>query len=650
MNRSQYLCLTALAAAIGFASAHAADTTVSADVTAKINTRTMQKTTQFDRFIITYRNGTTERSSATAATQNVTAAVSRAKLHASANATAGSALGVTWKRKLAIGSDLVRTSRKLDRNEALTLMQQIATDPAVAAVEPDVMLHAVKDYVAPASASPGGSAPNDTNFPLQWHMRPGNGTVEKVGRDTTSFANWGGSGASSAWPNYDGSGVTVAVIDTGVIIHGDLNEDYAGAGYDMINDSFVSGRAADGRSPGGWDLGDWTNTEPYITECLDGNASAGEASSWHGSHVFGNIAAVNNNGTGVDGIATHAKVIPIRALGHCGGYTSDIADSITWASGGHVDGIPDNPNPAQVISMSLGGDGTCLASDVSGTAIAGAMARGATVVVAAGNDSEDASSHTPASCPGVVAVASVGITGKRAFYSNYGSTVTVAAPGGGIYANDASSGTQVDAGFVWSTVSSSTTTPDQGTSVTGGMAGTSQATPHVSGIVALMIEAVNEAGHATLTPDQIRLALVNSARNFPNTPDHPIGAGIVDANAAISAAINYNSVAPSIALTSGVAAIASGKAGDAILYRIDVPTGATNLTLRTLGGTGDVSLFAKRGNPPSNDGGNADFKSVKPGNSESIVQTTVSPGSWYVLVVGVKDFANVQVLANYTAH
>lgn len=647
MNR-HFLCLTALAAAIGFASAQAADSTVSSDIAAKINTRTMQNATSFDRFIITYRNGTTERSSAQVATQNVSAAVSRAKLHASANATTGAALGVNWKRKLAIGSDLVRTSRKLDRNEALSLMQQIASDPAVAAVEPDVLLHAVKDTTA--SASPGGSAPNDTYFPLQWHMRPGNGTAEKVGRDTSSYVNWGGSGASSAWPSYDGSGVTVAIIDTGVMHHADLNEGYAGAGYDMINDALVSGRATDGRVAGGWDLGDWTNAEPYITQCLDGNASQGEASSWHGSHVFGNIAAVNNNGTGVDGIATNAKVIPIRALGHCGGFTSDIADSITWASGGHVDGIPDNPNPAQVISMSLGGDGTCNANDVSGIAITGAIARGATVVVAAGNDSEDASNHTPASCPGVVAVASVGITGKRAFYSNYGSTVTIAAPGGGIYANDASSGSQVDAGFVWSTVSSSATTEDQGSPVIGGMAGTSQATPHVSGIVALMIEAVQEAGHATLTPDQIRLALVNSARNFPNTPDHAIGAGIVDANAAIAAAVNYNSVAPSIALTSGVAAIANGKAGDAILYRIDVPTGATNLTLRTLGGTGDVSLFAKRGNPPSNDGGNADLKSVKPGNSESIVQTTVAPGSWYVLVAGVKDFANVQVLATYAAH
>ena len=198
--------------------------------------------------------------------------------------------------------------------------------------------------------------------------------------------------------------------------------------------------------PGGWDLGDWT-TDPIYTDASTGCKDPSQAgdSSWHGTHVSGTIAELTNNSVGMAGVANKARVLPVRVLGHCGGYTSDIADAVTWASGGHVDGIPDNTNPVQVISMSLGGGGACSASDVTGQAISGAISRGVSVVVAAGNSNANVANYTPASCPGVIAVAVSGITGKRAFYSNYGSGVTLSAPGGGVYANDASSGTQVPA-------------------------------------------------------------------------------------------------------------------------------------------------------------------------------------------------------------
>ena len=79
----------------------------------------------------------------------------------------------------------------------------------------------------------------------------------------------------------------------------------------------------------------------------------------HGTHVAGTVAAVSNNGSGVAGVAFGARVLPLRVLGRCGGYTSDIADAIVWASGGTVTGVPANANVARVISMSLGGQGSC---------------------------------------------------------------------------------------------------------------------------------------------------------------------------------------------------------------------------------------------------------------------------------------------------
>ncbi|MFC4765116.1 S8 family peptidase [Dyella koreensis] len=620
--------LSAIAAAMVLAvpAMHAAD--AAQPSISKMSVSSLSTAKGFDRFIVTYRNGTTEHLDRSAALQNVKAAVSRA------NRSAFSVpVSASYQRKLAIGSDLVRTSRKLNAAEASALMQQIAADPAVAHVEQDVMMRAVRDIAAPANVTPQTFTPNDTYYAkYQWH-----------------FSNaTGGANINNAWDIADGNGVTVAVLDTGITQHPDIDLSLADAGYDFIIDAFVSGRSTDGRVPGGWDSGDWTTGDTYA-QCRDAG-DPGENSSWHGTHVSGTIAELTNNGTGMAGIAYKAKVLPVRVLGHCGGYTSDIADAIVWASGGHVDGVPDNTHPAQVISMSLGGGGNCTADSVTGQAIAGAITRGASVVVAAGNNNADVANYSPASCPGVIAVASNGITGKRAFYSNYGSGVLISAPGGGVYTNDdPNTGTQANPeGFVWSAINGGTTVPANATY--GGMAGTSQATPHVSGTIAMILGATQQAGLPTPTPAQIKNLLTSTARRFPATIDKPIGAGIVDAFAAVNKALgNDTGNEPVVALTKGVLLGGqSGGMGASILYSIDVPAGARSLNIRTLGGTGDVSLFVKAGSAPSSDGGNADFRSVKPGNSEAVVVAQPQTTTYYIRVLGVQAFDKVSVLATYT--
>ncbi|SFR88803.1 serine protease [Dyella sp. OK004] len=620
--------LSAIAAAMVLAvpAAHAAD--VAQPSIAKMSVSGLSTAKGFDRFIVTYRNGTTEHLDRSAALQNVKAAVGRA------NRSAFSVpVSASYQRKLAIGSDLVRTSRKLNASEASALMQQIAADPAVAHVEPDVMMRAVRDIAAPTNVTPQTFTPDDTYYAkYQWH-----------------FSNaTGGANINNAWDIADGNGVTVAVLDTGITQHPDIDLSLADAGYDFIIDAFVSGRSADGRVPGGWDNGDWTTGDTYA-QCRNAG-DPGENSSWHGTHVSGTIAELTNNGTGMAGIAYKAKVLPVRVLGHCGGYTSDIADAIVWASGGHVDGVPDNTHPAQVISMSLGGGGNCTADSVTGQAIAGAISRGASVVVAAGNNNADVANYSPASCPGVIAVASNGITGKRAFYSNYGSGVLISAPGGGVYTNDdPNTGTQANPeGFVWSAINSGTTVPANATY--GGMAGTSQATPHVSGTIAMILGATQQAGLPTPTPAQIKNLLTSTARRFPATIDKPIGAGIVNAFAAVNKALgNDTGNEPVVALTKGVLLGGqSGGTGASILYSIDVPAGARSLNIRTLGGTGDVSLFVKAGSAPASDGGNADFRSVKPGNSEAVVVAQPQTTTYYIRVLAVQAFDKVSVLATYT--
>ncbi|BDU19667.1 S8 family serine peptidase [Dyella sp. GSA-30] len=514
---------------------------VAADIsanTSRFDLSSVQENQTYDHFVVLYRDGSTERVQPTAAVQSLNAAAARANLVDQAGAGAqtlrsgGRLLNVSYGHRLAIGGDVVTTSRRLNAAETRQFVQQLAADPAVEFVQPDYMRQAVdRPTISPAGAATF-TVPNDQYYAgYQWdYLSPG-GTGFSDSSLGTSVANWGGANIQQAWTLADGTGVVIASLDTGVTNHPDLDLTLASAGYDFITDHTVSGRSTNGRVAGGWDTGDWTTAG----QC--GAGQAAEASSWHGTHVFGTAGGeLTNNSTGMVGTAFGAKVLPVRVLGHCGGSDSDIADAITWASGGHVTGVPDNANPAKVISLSLGGSGTCSSSSVLGRAITGATGRGTAVVVAAGNSNANVSGFSPANCAGVVAVAATGITSKRAFYSNYGNGITLAAPGGGVYQNDGSSGTQATTGFIWSTINAGSTTPT--TSTYGGMAGTSQATPHVAGTVALMQSYRLALGKTLLTTAQVTSLLRSSATVFHVTPpsNRQIGTGILNAYAAVQAA------------------------------------------------------------------------------------------------------------------
>jgi serine protease len=422
------------------------------------------------RVIVKYR-------STAATTRSPAAIASQAMLDT------GSRFGVGLRavRQMTSGAQVVSLNRQLTRTELAQLVSDLKNNPDVEYAEEDQLLQAT-------------FTPNDTQYNQQWHY----------------FEATAGLNLPAAWDMSTGSGVTVAVIDTGYRPHADLASHIVG-GYDFISDTFVS-RDGNLRDNNAQDPGDWT----LANDCAIGWAPTN--SSWHGTHVSGTIAALTNNGIGVAGVAFNARVLPVRVLGRCGGFTSDIADGLVWASGGTVSGVPANPNPAKVANLSLGGTGAC--GTTMQNAINSARSRGMVVIVAAGNANTNARNTTPANCSGVVTVAAVNRSGGRAFYSNFGAVVDVAAPGGATNVSAANG--------VLSTLNAGTTTP--GADAYAFYQGTSMATPHVAGVAALML-AVNSA----LTPTQLETLLRSTTRAFPATCNQ-CGTGIVNAAAAVAAA------------------------------------------------------------------------------------------------------------------
>ena len=508
---------------------------------AAVDAQTTTAAAVTDRLIIKYRNGTAAALRPDFATM--------AAAHDSANR-----LGVQMSRMRgnALSAHVMKLDRVLSRADAHTLAQAIArADANIEYAEPDLILQ--KQL-----------APNDTSWLSQWSL----------------YEPTAGINAEAAWTSTTGTGVVVAVVDTGYRPHADLAANIVG-GHDFISTAAV-GNDGDGRDASALDPGDGN----AAGAC--GTGSAASYNSWHGTHVAGTIAALTNNATGVAGIAHGAKVLPVRVLGKCGGYTSDIADGVIWASGGSVAGVPANANPARVINLSLGGSGTC--GTTMQAAVNTARGRGAVIVVAAGNSNASANSATPANCHGVTTVASVGRTGARAYYSNTGTVVDVAAPGG-----------DTRAGYTGGILSTLNTGSNMiGTDSYAWYQGTSMATPHVAGVAALII-----SRNPSLTVEQVEALLRSSVRPFVATCSG-CGTGMLDAGLAVTAAaaapavvttaladVEPNStlaaaqtVAASVARVSGNIATS----GDLDLYKVTVPNGKTLTALLTPAATTDLNL------------------------------------------------------------
>ncbi len=339
--------------------------------------------------------------------------------------------------------------------------------------------------------------PNDPSYSKQWALSDPVGGVD----------------APTAWDIDIGSaGVTVAVIDTGVTSHPEL----AGRvlpGFDFIR------RSTDPSDPGDATTGG---------ECFPD--SPAEASSWHGTFVSGLIAADTNNGVGIAGMDWNAKILPVRVLGPCGGTFDDIIAGILWAAGLPVAGTPANQNPAKVINMSIGGFTAC--PQALQDSVNQALALGIVIAVAAGNESDDASSSSPANCSGVISVGASTRKGERTLYSNFGRGVDISAPGGD--GNDAST-------LISSISNDGLTNPGNPSYAIG--AGTSFATPLVAGTASLML-----ARNANLTPGQVQGIITGTARNFANNSTCAVaqtcGGGLLDAGLAVQSTIPATQTAP----------------------------------------------------------------------------------------------------------
>lgn len=405
---------------------------------------------------------------------------------------------LAYLRPMGADYHVLKLPERLPLREVAAIADQLAQLEGVAEAEPDRILGPLTD----ASPAAPDLIPNDPLWNQMWHLHYVANTSEGIN-------------AASAWDISTGSASTVvAVLDTGILAHNDL----AGRtvpGYDFIDDAWTA-NDGDGRDPNPADPGDW------ILANACGFSHPAQSSSWHGTHVAGTIGAATNNGLGIAGVNWQAKILPVRVLGRCGGYTSDIIDGMRWAAGLSVSGVPANANPAKVLNLSLGGPGSC--SSAQQTAINQIVAAGSVIVVAAGNSNQNVSGFNPANCSNVIAVAATNRTGNRAFYSNYGSLIKISAPGG-----ETSS---VAANGVLSTLDSGTTTPNNSHTYTF-YQGTSMAAPHVAGVASLIVGL-----RPTYTPAQVLSLLQSTARPFPagsSCSTTNCGTGIVDAYRALNA-------------------------------------------------------------------------------------------------------------------
>ncbi len=410
----------------------------------------------------------------------------------------------------------LRAHHSLDERTQVVLAKGLSSEALAARLGKDAEV----ELVAVDQRRHATAVPNDPLYPQvnqaqgsnghgQWYLMP-------PSKDLVSSIN-----AEGAWDLSTGSSsVVVAVLDTGVRYD---HPDLAGKllpGYDMIgastNDVDALAVANDGNrgDSDASDPGDWVSDADIASGLISGCTydDVGN-SSWHGTKVSGLIGAASNNGVGIAGVSWGSRILPVRVLGKCGGYDSDIMLGMRWAAGITAPGVPANPTPARVLNMSLGGSGSC--SDGSSLAklytetVAEVRAKGAVIVAAAGNSAGQAVG-LPANCSGVIAVGGLRHVGTKTGFSSVGPEVTLSAPGGNCVLAEgpclypmlttSNPGKQGPEAAVNAYTNNEVTI------------GTSFSAPLVSGSVALLLSV-----RPDLTPDQVRQTLVSTVRPFPTT-------------------------------------------------------------------------------------------------------------------------------------
>lgn len=399
--------------------------------------------------------------------------------------------GKALRRLRTYAADYQESYAELEADEryaTLKLLKQLRRRKDVEIAEPN---YRVRSHLEP----------NDSLYPRQrWHYNQVN--------------------LPAAWEMETGitfpdPAVYVAVIDTGVLrSHPDLGANVLNSGYDFISDP---ARANDGNGI------DPDPTDPGDQGLPDGRGS------YHGTHVAGTVAALSNNGRGVSGVSWGAWIMPLRALGVGGGTTYDITQAVLYAARLNNASGTLPPRRADIINMSLGCS-NCYSQSLQ-DAITAARSAGVIVVASAGNNNSPAANY-PAAYSGVVAVAAVDSIGNKANYSNFGSHIDIAAPGG----DSADRNGDGHADLVISTWGD-----DSGGSIShvyAGSEGTSMAAPHVAGIAALM-----KATYPAMTPAEFDAAIAsgsisNDVLSSGFGWDNETGHGIIDARKAVEYAIN----------------------------------------------------------------------------------------------------------------
>jgi serine protease len=480
-------------------------------------------------------------------------------------------LAVAGSRQITPSMHVVFLQNALYGADVDAALARLRADPAVAYA--DIDQRRFPHAVAPDDPFFG---PTPGTASGQWYLQaptPAGSSIIVEGIPTTDFA---ATDAVDAWSITEGSsGTVIADVDSGILFnHPDLlragfggrllpGYDFVGQDYDRSNSAalgtYLIANDGDGWDPDPSDPGDWVSStdmtkSPSVfppSDCGDSSVSPPGPvdSTWHGTRVVGVLGAITNNGVGIAGMTWNPYILPVRALGKCGGYDSDIIAGIQWSAGMPVtdpagNPVPNNPYPADIINLSLGGSGSCISDYQS--LIATLTSMGVLVVASAGNESGPV--DAPGNCAGVLAVAGLRNVGTKVGYSSLGPEVGIGAPAGNC----------VNAGFPC--LRSIDTTTNDGTTIPGNNIytdennpnlGTSFSAPIVSGIAALM-RGVN----GNLTPPQLIARIQASASPYPQPAGTPVcsssvsssvecacttttcGAGMINALNAVKAALN----------------------------------------------------------------------------------------------------------------